>query len=416
MRRLLAWIAVRAAARSRAGSGWPRRRPAKTVKRAQPPKFSKTDNFYADAFKEGLVGERPGNLSQPAAVATGGNTAAPGSGSTTGSGAGGVAGSGWAALISGPTIEDEIKALKLQVDQNVTTPSDFAGKGYKLARRDFSMLAMLFGIAGEYEGDVRWKNDAPAARDVFARTANNAKVGTQQVWQEAKLRKDELTDLIGGSSPYGGKEAEAKAAWKDVCGRAPLMQHLEDDLGAAAQAALGRQGAVHGQRRQGAARRGDHRGDRRRAGQGRHGGRRLGGIPEVLRRPARRGEGDRRRAANRRTTTQAAAGGRGHRQGLHRVPRELSVVDGPLVSYGPFFDSGDWNLSYGFSYSAMNFVIRSSLPRSVGARLPWRLRSCRSLSERDVFRLFVLALQAFLQQRVSRIWLSRRRAGSSRLR
>jgi hypothetical protein len=86
---------------------------------------------------------------------------------------------------------------------------------------------MLFGIAGEYEGDVRWKKDAPAARDTFARTANNAKVGTQQVWQEAKQRKDELTDMVGGSSPFSGKAAEAKAAWKDVCGRSPLMQQLE---------------------------------------------------------------------------------------------------------------------------------------------------------------------------------------------
>ena len=198
----------------------------KKVKRAQPPKFSQADNFYDDAFKEGLVGERPGNLGQAAAVA-GPTNPAPGSTPAGGSGTGGVAGSGWAALISGATIEDEIKAFKLQVDQNVTTPSDFAGKGYKLARRDFSVLAMLFGIAGEYEGEVRWKNDAPAARDVFARTANNAKVGTQQVWQEAKQRKDELTDMIGGSSPFSGKSAEAKATWKDVCGRAPLMQHLE---------------------------------------------------------------------------------------------------------------------------------------------------------------------------------------------
>src|SRR4029450_13371139 len=163
------------------------------------------------AFKEGLVGERPGNLSQAAAVAGGGNSAVPGSSGS--SGASGVVGSGWAALISGTTIEDEIKSLKLQVDQNVTTPSDFAGKGYKLARRDFSVLAMLFGIAGEYEGDVRWKNDAPAARAVLGRPANNSKVGTQQVWAEAKQRKEELTDLLGGSSPYSGKTAEAKAAW-----------------------------------------------------------------------------------------------------------------------------------------------------------------------------------------------------------
>src|SRR5262245_35167748 len=63
--------------------------------------------------------------------------------------------------------------------------------------------------------------------DVFARTAANSKVGTSQVFQEAKLRKAELQDLVGGSSPYQGKDAEAKAAWNTVCDRSPLMQHLE---------------------------------------------------------------------------------------------------------------------------------------------------------------------------------------------
>jgi len=197
----------------------------KAVKRAQPPKFGQSNTFYADAFKEGLVGPRPGNLGQPA-VAAGGNAGQPAT-SAPAAGSGGVAGAGWSRLISAATIEDEIKSLKLQVDQGVTTPSDFAGKGYKQARRQFSVLAMLFGIAGEFETDVRWKKDAPAAREAFARTAANAKVGTQQVWQEAKLRKEELGDLINGGTPFAGKEAEAKAAWKDVAGRAPLMQFLE---------------------------------------------------------------------------------------------------------------------------------------------------------------------------------------------
>jgi hypothetical protein len=89
------------------------------------------------------------------------------------------------------------------------------------------MVAMLFGIAGEFDGDVRWKKDAPAARDVFARTAANSKVGTSQVFQEAKLRKAELQDLVGGASPYQGKDSEAKAVWNTVCDRSPLMQHLE---------------------------------------------------------------------------------------------------------------------------------------------------------------------------------------------
>lgn len=199
---------------------------ATKVKRAQPPKFAKSDTFYADAFKEGLVGERPANLGQAAAASVPNGKSAS-SAPAAGSG-GGLSGSGWAALISATTIEDEIKGIKLLVDGGVTTPSDFAGKGYKQARRHFTVLAMLFGIAGEYDADVRWKKDAPAARDAFARTAANAKVGTQQVWQEARLRKDELGDLINGGTPFAGKETETKAAWKDVAGRAPLMQYMGD--------------------------------------------------------------------------------------------------------------------------------------------------------------------------------------------
>lgn len=198
----------------------------KPVRRAQPPKFDKTDGpFYADAFKEGLVGARPANLGQPVVAAAAGGTT--GSAPAAGSGAGGIAGSGWGAIISPTTLEDEIKSLKLKVDGDVTTPSDYAGKGYKVARRDFSMLAMLFGIVGEYDGDVRWKKEAPAARDVLARTAANSKVGTSQVFAEAKLRKQELQDLLSGANPYSGKTAEAKAAWGNVCDRAPLMQHIE---------------------------------------------------------------------------------------------------------------------------------------------------------------------------------------------
>ncbi len=209
---------------------WAQTKAPKTVRRAAPPKFDRPNpNFFADAFKEGLNGERPGNLGQAGTAIAGttpggntpANTAAPANG-------GGVAGSGWAGIISGPTLEDMIKGMKLQVDAGVTTPSDFAGKGYKLARRDFSMLAMTFAIIGEYDGDVRWKATAPAARDEFARTAANSKVGTTGVFNEAKKRKEELQDLVGGSNPFEGKGGEAKASWKDVCNRSPLMQHLEN--------------------------------------------------------------------------------------------------------------------------------------------------------------------------------------------
>lgn len=201
-------------------------RGGKTIRRAQPPKFNGDRTFFSDAFKEGLVGERPANLSQPAAAAAPAATAGSTPQAGSGSGSSPVAG-GWSSMISAATIEDEIKLLKTQVDKAIVSPSDFAGKGYKAARRDFSTLAMLFAIVNEYDGDVRWKNDGATARDAFARTAANAKVGSVQVFNEAKLRKTELQDLVNGSSPFTEKATEPKNNWSTICDRAPLMQYLE---------------------------------------------------------------------------------------------------------------------------------------------------------------------------------------------
>ncbi|ADB14773.1 hypothetical protein Psta_0076 [Pirellula staleyi DSM 6068] len=199
-------------------------KPPKTITRAKPPAFPANDStFFEDAFRDGLVGGRPADLSKAVVAAPSGGAAAP-----MANAGGPTSGTGWSALISPTTIEDEIKALKLVIDTGITTPSDFAGRGYKAARRDFSMLAMLFAVAGDYDGEVRWKKDAPAARDIIGRTAANSKVGTSQVFQEAKLRKQELQDLLSGSSPYAGKEAETKVTWPNVCDRSPLMMHLEN--------------------------------------------------------------------------------------------------------------------------------------------------------------------------------------------
>jgi cytochrome c556 len=205
---------------------WAQTKAPKVYKRSQPPKFTSSDPFFADAFKEGLVGERPADLGKagaPAIAASSGNA----SSALAAGSASAAPGSGWSALISAATIEDTIKSLKQQVDKNVTTLSDFKGKGHKAARRDYSLLAMLFGIAAEYDGDVRWKKDAAAARDAFARSAANFKVATDAAFNEAKARKEELGELVGGSSPFAGKEADAKAPWGQVAGRAPLMQVLE---------------------------------------------------------------------------------------------------------------------------------------------------------------------------------------------
>ena len=195
------------------------------AKRVSPPKFNSAEVsqiFFEDVFSK-LQGDRPASTTASAAPAAGATaTAAPGSTPAAAGGAG-----GWSKLISSTTIEDEIKAIKLEVDKNVTTPSDFAGRGHKLIRREFTLLAMLFAVIAEYDGDVRFKKDAATARDLFARTANNTKAGgNSNVFSEAKLRKADLDELLSGSSLQSKPAGEA-VDWGTMIDRSPFMQRLE---------------------------------------------------------------------------------------------------------------------------------------------------------------------------------------------
>ena len=113
----------------------------------------------------------------------------------------------WKQLISGSTIEDLVKESKSRVDGIITTPAKFASGGYAEARKEFTLLGSLMGIIAQYPEEIRWKNSAPYARTVFARMAANCKVGTQPVYNEAKLRQE--------------------TQWADTADRGPTMQILE---------------------------------------------------------------------------------------------------------------------------------------------------------------------------------------------
>jgi hypothetical protein len=206
-------------------------KPGTAPRRAEPPKFDRSDFdgvFFDDLFGDQgpLVGARPQTSTVAAAPGgAAGGGAAPGT--AAGSGGGEVSGAGWSELISETTIEDEIKSLNLEVQKTVTTPAQFAGRGHKAAQKQFSMLAMLFAIIGEYGQDVRFKEDAPALRDRFARAAANTKAGGNiQVYNEAKLRRDDLAEVIRGSKLNAG--GEPKANWEAVVSRSPIMRILED--------------------------------------------------------------------------------------------------------------------------------------------------------------------------------------------
>ncbi len=195
------------------------RQPAAPQKYARPPKWPKDviDTFFPDATAK-LVGTRPDYDK---------STAAPGASQTaTDSGANPAAGGGWSKLIDAETIETQIKRLTQEVNKTVSAPAQFKGGGYKECRREFSVLAALFAVTAEYDGEARWKDAAPQLRNEFARAGRNCKVGTDQTFQEAKQRKQDLTDLVGGTRAKSSTNAEVKADWAQVADRPPLMQRL----------------------------------------------------------------------------------------------------------------------------------------------------------------------------------------------
>jgi hypothetical protein len=83
----------------------------------------------------------------------------------------------------------------------------------------------MFAVNAEFDGDVRWHDAAPALRDAFARAGHNCKAGSDQTFQEAALRKQDLADLVAGTRPKAAK-AEPKADWGKVADRPPLMQRM----------------------------------------------------------------------------------------------------------------------------------------------------------------------------------------------
>lgn len=175
--------------------------------------------FFDDAFVEALAGERPSSLDQNPHSAIVIADTRRGEPSLN-------AGSEWSKLISPTSIENEIKAIKTEIDSVVTTPSRFRGGGFKEARLQFTTATLMLGITVDYGAELRWQDIAGGMRDLFARAAANAKVGDVRVYNEAKLRKSDLQDLVSGAR-LSPPKANPDATWDQLVDRPPLMERLK---------------------------------------------------------------------------------------------------------------------------------------------------------------------------------------------
>ncbi len=195
---------------------------APPMQRAKPPVWSQDvlDEFFVDA-REQLVGERPAKRSE--AVAT---NAPEGQGNTAAAGVETSGAAPWSQVISGDALAAEVKRIAASLREPLANPAKFKSGGYKTCGGAFNELSVLFAVIAEYDGDVRWKDDAPSLRDALARAARNCKTGTDQTFAEGAELRTQLDDLIRGER-LGGKPAPSPETWSDLVNRPLLMTRME---------------------------------------------------------------------------------------------------------------------------------------------------------------------------------------------
>jgi len=135
----------------------------------------------------------------------------------------------WERWIRPESLQDEITAQVAALGAAVKTPTAFKSGGFRAARVSLSVLATLFSVVAEYPGEVRFKEQAAALVPAISRAGFNCKVGSDPAYREARLRWEDLSELVRG----GRVEAPAGITagdWENVADRAPLMTRMEQSL------------------------------------------------------------------------------------------------------------------------------------------------------------------------------------------
>lgn len=202
----------------------------KKPKRVKRPTIDrKNSSFFKNVFKDALVGDRPA----PATAAQVAKQKAGTTKSSTTTDSGNAvtsAGGNWSKYVSGEALQAELKSLSNLMNQNVTSPGKFKSGGNRDVRQISSMVAVIFGVVAEFDGEVKWKDIAAGARDAFAQCAQSSTTTSNQAYNQAKNRKDDLMQILSGGPFTPPVKPSEDFEWASVADVAELMKRIEESF------------------------------------------------------------------------------------------------------------------------------------------------------------------------------------------
>lgn len=198
-------------------------------KRVKRPTIESRDSvFFKNVFEEALVGDRPARATAND-IAARKKATKSGSGSSAGSPGTSSApsGSGWSRLISAEALQTELKSLSNAMNQSVTSPGKFKSGGNREVRTTASMIALVFAVINEYDGDIKWKDIAAGARDAFAQCAHSSSTTSTQAYAQAKNRKEDLQQILSGGPFTPPVKPADDFEWASVADLSELMKRIK---------------------------------------------------------------------------------------------------------------------------------------------------------------------------------------------
>ena len=173
-----------------------------------PPEVINT--FFIDARKH-LVGPRPQKESKVRQPVAADQEAADTAGDEP-----------WSTLVYADTLTSEVKSIHNRLTLQLPGASRFKSGGNIECRREFSLLATLFEVIGQFDEQMHWQEEAAGMKAVCAQAAAACEIANDESFALAAEAHALLADLLRGQSPDTRASGSVAAVE-----RGQLMQRME---------------------------------------------------------------------------------------------------------------------------------------------------------------------------------------------